>query len=156
MSDLKKAPIENAADIQEQHTEVAPETRKGFLAWVKVHKTQLILIGVSIPTIIAVVLGLKNKDAIKVLWNQLNEEIKKANMYSGKWFETVTDEVLDAEREKVRLEYCSSGENFSEASRLQNLLWRFDKEMSKRAWGDKIPHASSIHREHGWYLPNND
>lgn len=127
-----------------------------FLAWVKVHKTQLILIGVSIPAIIAVALGLKNKEAIKALWNQLNGEIKKTNMYSSKWFETVTDDILRTEREKVRLDYCASGDNFSEASRLQNLLWRFDKEMSKRAWGDEIPHAPSIHREHGWYLPNDD
>lgn len=156
MSELKKAPIENGVDIQKQHAEAAPETQKGFLAWVKVHKTQLILIGVSIPTIIAVILGLKNKDTIKALWGQLNEEIKKANMYSAKWFETVTDDALSEEREKVRLVYCSSGDNFSEASRLQNLLWRFDKEMSKRAWGDEVPHAPSIHREHGWYLPNDD
>ena len=77
-------------------------------------------------------------------------------MYSTKWFETVTDDVLSAEREKVRLEYCSSGDKFSEASRLQNLLWRFDKEISKRAWGDETPHAPSIHREHGWYLSNDD
>ena len=137
-------------------TEEALKDRKGFVAWIKDHKMQLILIGVSIPTIIAVVLGLKNKDALKALWENLNEEIKKANMYSTKWFETVTDDVLSAEREKVRLEYCSSGDNFSEASRLQNLLWRFDKEMSKRAWGDETPHAPSIHREHGWYLANDD
>lgn len=137
-------------------TEESPKDRKGFVAWIKAHKKQLILIGVSIPTIIAVVLGLKNKDALKDLWENLNEEIKKANMYSTKWFETVTDDVLSAEREKVRLEYCSSGDNFSEASRLQNLLWRFDKEISKRAWGDETPHAPSIHREHGWYLSNDD
>ena len=128
----------------------------GFVAWIKAHKKQLILVGVSIPTIIAVVLGLKNKDALKALWENLNEEIKKANMYGSKWFEAVTDDVLSTEREKVRLDYCASGDNFSEASRLQNLLWRFDKEMSKRAWGDEVPHASSIHREHGWYLPNDD
>lgn len=137
-------------------TEEAPKDRKGFVAWIKAHKKQLILVGISIPTITAVVLGLKNKDALKILWENLNEEIKKANMYSSKWFETVTDDVLSTEREKVGLEYCSSGDNFSEASRLQNLLWRFDKEMSKRAWGGEIPHAPSIHREHGWYLPNDD
>ena len=155
MSDVKKDLIDETA-TQEQNAEVEPETPKGVLAWLKAHKTQLILVGISIPTIIAVVLGLKNRDAIKVLWDQLNEEIKKANMYTSKWFESVTDETLSTEREKVRLAYCSSGNNFSEASRLQNLLWRFDKEMSKRAWGDEIPHAPSIHREHGWYLPNDD
>lgn len=68
----------------------------------------------------------------------------------------MSDDVLDKEREKVRLMYCSSGDNFFEASRLQKLLWRFDDEMNKRAWGDEIPHAPSIHREHGWYLSNDD
>lgn len=114
------------------------------------------MIGISIPTIIAVVLGLKNKVAIQCLWDKLSEELKKADLYSPKWFETVSDELLSTEREKVRLAYCSSGDNFSEANWLENLLRRFDKEMSKRAWGNEIPHAPSIHREHGWYLPNDD
>lgn len=137
-------------------TEEALKDRKYFVVWIKAHKKQLILVGVSIPIIIAVVCGLKNKDALKDLRENLNEEIKKANMYSPKWFETVTDDILSTECEKVRLEYCTTGNNFSEASRLQKLLWRFDKEMSKRAWGDEIPHAPSIHREHGCYLPNDD
>ena len=132
------------------------ENRRGFIAWVKAYKKQLLLAGISISTIIVTILGLKNIDAIKALWKQLSEEIEKANMYSSKWFESVTDEVLSEEREKVRLAFCSSGDNFSEACRLQNLLWRFDDEMRKRAWGDEIPHAPSIHREHGWYLPNDD
>ena len=67
-----------------------------------------------------------------------------------------TDAELDVEREKVRLAYCSSKDNYSEVCRLQNLLWRFDKEMHKRAWGDEVPHAPRIQREHGWYLPNDD
>ena len=156
MIDTKKKPIENEIDALEQDTKVSSKNRKGFLRWVTAHKTQLILVGISIPTMIAVTLEVKNKDTLKILWKQLNEEIKKANMYSSKWFETVTDETLNTEREKVRLAYCSSGNNFSEASRLQNLLWRFDKEMNKRAWGDEIPHAPSIHREHGWYLSNDN
>lgn len=156
MSDVKKELMEEDVAALEQNAENIPESKKGLLVWVKAHKTQLILVGISIPTIIAVVLGLKNKDAIKALWDQLNEEIKKDNMYSSKWFESVADETLSTEREKVRLAYCSSGDNFSEASRLQNLLWRFDKEMSKRTWGDETPHAPGIHREHGRYLPNDD
>lgn len=64
----------------EPATEEAPKDRKVFVAWIKAHKKQLILVGVSIPTIIAVVLGLKNKDALKALWDNLNEEIKKSNI----------------------------------------------------------------------------
>lgn len=146
--------LKNAAANDESLVEEAPKDKKSLLIWIITHQKQLILI--CIPTIIAVVLGLKNKDTIKALWDSLNKEIKKANMYSSKWFETVTDDTLSSEREKVRLAYCSSGDNFSETSNFQNLLWRFDKEMSKRAWGDEIPHAPDIHREHGWYLPNDD
>lgn len=141
---------------EEVSIEEVPKDSRGFIKWMKDHKRQFILAGISIPATIAVVLGLKNKETIKTLWEKLNEKIKKTNMYSSKWFETVTDEVLSAEREKVRLAYCSSGDNFSEASRLQNLLLSFDKEMSRRAWRDVIPYAPRIHREHGWYLPNDD
>ena len=140
----------------EQNLEEIPEDKKGFITWIRAHKKQLILIGICIPTFIAIVLGLKNKDAIKELWDNLKDEIKKANLYSSKWFENATDEELDIEREKVRLAYCSSGEDSNAACSLQKLLWRFDKEMSKRAWGDEIPHAPSNHREHGMYLPNDD
>lgn len=130
--------------------------KKSFIDWVKAHKKQLIFAGISIPTLIAIALGFKNKDALKKLWDGLKEEIESTNLYSSDWFSKATDAELDLEREKVRLAYCSSGADFSEASRLQNLLWRFDKEMSKRVWDDEIPHAPSIHREHGWYLPNDD
>lgn len=140
--------------INAEHEEI--NNSKGFVAWIKSHKKQLIISGISIPTIIAIVAGIKNKEALKELLNGLKKGIETANLYSSDWFAKATDAELNLEREKVRLAYCASGDNFSEAGRLQNLLWRFDKEMSKRAWGDEIPHAPSIHREHGWYLPNYD
>lgn len=141
-----------------QNTEETSEDKKGFVNWIKAHKKQLMFAGLSITTLIAIVLGLKNKEAIKKLWDSLKDEIEKAStkLYSGKWFENATDAELSAEREKIRLAYCSSGDNFDAACRLQNLLGIFDKEMSKRAWGDEIPHAPSFHREHGWYLSNED
>lgn len=132
------------------------EDKKGFIAWIKAHKKQLILAGISITTVIAIVVGIKNKSEIIKLWNALREKIKRGEMYSSKWLTTATDAELDIEREKVRVAYCSSGTDDHAASFLQNLLWRFDEEISKRAWGDESPHAPTIHREHGWYLPNDD
>ena len=61
-----------------QNVEPIPETKKGLLAWVKSHKTELILAGVSITTIIGVILGLKNKDALAELWAMLSKSITKA------------------------------------------------------------------------------
>ena len=63
---------------KDQNVESVPETKKGLLAWVKSHKTELILAGVSITTIIGVILGLKNKDALAELWATLSKSITKA------------------------------------------------------------------------------
>lgn len=126
------------------------------IAWVKTHKKKLIIIGVSIPTILAIVLGAKNKETFIKMLEDLQEKIKESSLYCNKWFQKATDDELNIEREKIRLAYCSSGDNWDVACQLENLLRKFDQEMSKRAWGDIKPHASSIHREHGWYLPNDD
>ena len=76
--------------------------------------------------------------------------------YSIEWFSDLTDEMLEAEREKVRVEFCNSGSDRIKASQLQRLLYAFDNEMSKRSWRNEKPYSPSIHREHGWYLPNNE
>lgn len=130
--------------------------QKNLLSWIKKHRKELIITGISVTTIIFVALGIKNEKQIKLFFNNLKEEISKPSIYSSKWFESVTDDVLNAEREKVRLAYCSSGDNFRESCRQEVLLRLFDKEMSKRAWAGKKPCPPSNHREHGWYLPNDD
>ena len=132
------------------------KVKKDFIAWVKAHKKQLVATGVSITTIVLIVVGIKNKSEIIRLWGILQERMERGEIYSSKWFDTATNAELDFEREKVRLAYCSSGGDIHTASILQNLLWRFDDEMSKRAWGDEIPRAPAFHRENGWYLPNDD
>lgn len=76
----------------------------------------------------------------------------KIKKYSTKWFDTVSNEVLNVEREIVRKEYCASGDDFSKAVRLENLLRLFDKVISNRAWNGKTPHAPSYPREHGHNL----
>lgn len=77
--------------------------------------------------------------------------------FSKKWFSSASDEELATEREIVRQEWCSSGSlDDDKAEELYDTLQSFDEEMSRRAWGDEEPHAPNIHREHGWYLPNDD
>lgn len=141
---------------KQEQIENAPENMEGLWVWVKTHKKQLVLAGISISAIIGVILGLKNKDSINALWKQLKKKIEEADMYSPNWAKTVADETLDSEREKVRLAFCSPDKELSEKLKLQNILKVIDAEKIKRAWGDKIPQAPSFHREHGWYLPNDD
>ena len=76
---IQKVNTEETVQL-DQNVEAIPETKKGFLAWVKSHKTELILAGVSITTIIGVILGLKNKDALAELWATLSKSITKSPM----------------------------------------------------------------------------
>ena len=41
------------------------ENKKGFIAWVKAHKKHLFMAGISVTAIIGIIIGLKNKEAIK-------------------------------------------------------------------------------------------
>ncbi|MFR8571268.1 MAG: hypothetical protein ACLVDC_04255 [Blautia hansenii] len=65
-------------DKEKNREEITEEVidRKSFIAWVKEHKTQLLLAGVSVTTILVAALGLKNKDAIIELWNTLKKQIR--------------------------------------------------------------------------------
>ena len=81
---------------------------------------------------------------------------REPQKYSDKWFETTSDEILKEEREVVRQQFCSAGDNFQLAATLQSLLWLFDSFLSKRAWGDKVPRGPGYHREHGYNLYKDD
>lgn len=54
------------------------EEKKGFIAWVKAHKKELIIAGVGVPAIIAIILGIKNKDALVELWSSLRASVAKS------------------------------------------------------------------------------
>lgn len=78
MDEIKKNSVEEENKPMEQSAEVEIETTKGFLAWVKSHKKQLIWAGVSITTIIGIILSIKNKDVLFELWQSLSEKVKKS------------------------------------------------------------------------------
>ena len=82
----------------------------------------------------------------------------KNTKYSDRWFESASDDKLDMEREKVRQAYCSAGNDFSSAAKLQRLLWKFDDEIRTRKsrCHKDLEYVYPKHREHGWYLPNDD
>lgn len=140
----------------EQELEEVIEYKNRIVNWIKAHRKQLVYIGISIPLIVAIFLGLKNKDAIKELFSKLKVAVKSASIYSDNWFKNATYEQLDTAREEVRIQFCSSSDDFEMGCSLQNLLYRFDKELRKRSGGNDTPYAPMIHREHGWYLPNDD
>ena len=63
-------------EVQQKNPEEIENDKKGFVKWVKEHKDQLALAGVSVAAVIAVILGLKNKDSITNVCLTLKDEIK--------------------------------------------------------------------------------
>ncbi len=52
--------------------------KKTFVDWVKEHKKELIIAGVSIAAIIAVIIGIKNHKALEETWSSLRKLVEKA------------------------------------------------------------------------------
>lgn len=53
------------------------EKKKTFVTWVKKHKTELIIAGISVVAIIAVILGAKNNETLEEVWASLKNMVKK-------------------------------------------------------------------------------
>lgn len=71
---------------------------------------------------------------------------------------SLSDAELEEQRETLRLRYVAS-QDVDEATELYNELDRYDEEMTRRAnetYASEHPDATTRHREHGWYLPNDD
>ena len=60
--------------------EISYEIKKekgAFIKWIKAHKKELILAGISIASLIGIILGIKNKESIKELWAALQKSVAK-------------------------------------------------------------------------------
>ena len=71
---------------------------------------------------------------------------------------SLSDAELEEEREALRLRYVDCGD-IDQASRLYDELHRYDDEMTRRAneaYSRENSDSPTRHREHGWYLPNDD
>ncbi len=96
------------------------ENQKRFTAWVKAHKKQLLIAGISVTAIIGII-GLKNKESIKEIWDALESSLSKT---PEKLPETITDMQIDTlvieEVIPVRL-YTSPQEPFDVRLHIRNL-----------------------------------
>lgn len=141
-------------NVARQIKDDIPE-KKSFITWVKEHKSQLLLAGVSVTTLIMTIVGIKNKEAINLLWESLKKEIEKGSLYSAKWFEKANLEELEKAREVVRLDYVNPNLDLDYRNQCENLLSRFDNAISKLKWaGKEIGYPA--HSSHGWHLPSDD
>ena len=69
--------------------------------------------------------------------------------HTDSWLHSASDDELEEEREKVRQRWCSGDES------AEGELERFDKDLRKRNTSNSET-GYPAHREHGWYLPNDD
>lgn len=63
-----------------EKSEISYENQKEkgtFIKWVKAHKKELFLAGISIASLIGIIIGIKNKDSIKELWAALQKTVAK-------------------------------------------------------------------------------
>lgn len=145
---------EKITELVEEPIEEIPE-KKSFIDWVKEHKAQLLFAGVSITTVMATVLGFKNKDSIVELWDSLKKEIEKGARYSTKWLEKANLDDLYEARKIVQKDYLNPKLDADYRSECWNLLAKIDNAIGKLQWAGK-EYGFPVHGENGWHLPSKD
>ena len=75
------------------------EDRKSLIRWIKDHKKQMIIAGISIGTLILIILGIKNRAAIKAVWDSLKGVVKHP---TAKAAEEVAKVVTDIPQHPLR------------------------------------------------------
>lgn len=72
----------------------------------------------------------------------------------------LSDKELEDEREALRQRYVSHGKLDNEFKLIEYDMGRYDNELRRRAneaYDRENPNPPKrVHREHGWYLPNDD
>lgn len=64
--------------------------RKGLIRWINEHKKELIIAGISIGTLVLIILSIKNRDAIKTVWTSLRDVVKQPTTNVAETVTTVT------------------------------------------------------------------
>ena len=125
------------------------ENKKGFIAWVKAHKKQLLIAGISVTAIICIIIGLKNKEAIKELREALESSLSKTpeklpeSITIVQTAPPVVEEVIP-----VRL-YTSPQEPFDVSQHIRNLSGGRHHSVEKAAEAaalgiDLLPHQTLV------------
>lgn len=120
-----------------------------FVNWVKNHKKQLLIAGISVTAVIGIIIGLKNKEAIKELWENLENSLSKTTEKLPESITIVkTDPQVIEEVIPVRL-YTSPQETFGVSQHIRNLSGgrhhSIEKAAEAAALGiDLLPHQTLV------------
>lgn len=75
--------------------------RRSFIMWVKVHKKELIIAGVSVAAIVAIILSCKNRKELLTLWSAIEGKIKKVPQHQVQVMTTPAADIFKAEPSSV-------------------------------------------------------
>ena len=120
-----------------------------FVNWVKDRKKQLLIAGISVTAVIGIIIGLKNKEAIKELWENLENSLSKTTEKLPESITIVkTDPQVIEEVIPVRL-YTSPQETFGVSQHIRNLSGgrhhSIEKAAEAAALGiDLLPHQTLV------------
>jgi len=76
--------------------------------------------------------------------------------YTIAWLETASLDEMQAARAEIHTDYMNPELDIDYRGDLHDLLLEFDCAISEKEWEGKEPKGAAFHREHGWYLPNDD
>lgn len=77
-------------------------------------------------------------------------------IYSNSWLEAASLDELQTARSEVQADYGNPELDIDYRSDLWDLLHEFDTAIGEKQWDGQEPKGPAFHREHGWYLPNDD
>lgn len=116
------------------------------------HKKFLITAGVLLSIELTAVVTYHFKNELLTFFKSLTPK------YSSAWLNNASLEELNAERNKIQWEgFNNPALSDDIREKCHNLLYIFDEAIRKNQyWDNDNWKAPMYHREHGWYLPNDD
>ena len=142
-------------NIEKFVNEDIEKEKNKFIGWIKEHKAQLISAGVGATTVIAIAIGLKNKTAITELWSSLKAQIGTNAISLDRRLKNASLEDLRKWRDSIHQMYMNPNEDIETRSICLDALGVIDKYIADKEWDGKEI-GFPVHREHGWYLSNDD
>ena len=99
------------------------EDRKSLIQWIKEHKKQLIIAGISIGTLTLIILGIKNRAAIKTVWDSLRGVVKQPTAKAAEEVTKVVTEIPPATASELATAVASNSETlpFEVSRHIRNL-----------------------------------
>ena len=99
------------------------EDRKSLIRWIKDHKKQMIIAGISIGTLILIILGIKNRAAIKAVWDSQKGVVKHPTAKAAEEVAKVVTDIPPAPASEIVTAVVSNSETlpFEVSRHIRNL-----------------------------------